>query len=289
MQDGSLLVAFDSGDILVRVDTCSEARWVKHGVYHHSLARAEDGSFWTWRGDGTPYGHYHYIENFDPESGATLRDIRLVEDIIANAGDQSAIFGVRPDFPWRRWERNPVFLALNDIFHPNDVEVLSSEMAPAFPMFAPGDLLISLRNIDLVAVLDAQTLGIKWWSQGPWRSQHDPDFTSDGRISVFSNNPDRGRSEILIMDPGSMEFSNDLFDGEVSFYTGTMGKHQYLANGNVLIVVPDEGRVLEVSPSGSLVMEFNNLAPGSSVHNDHVQDAMWLPAGYFPAMPSCSR
>jgi len=289
IEDGSLIVAFDSGDIMARLDSCSEPVWVKSGIYHHSLDRADDGSFWTWRGDGTPYGHYHYLENFDPDDGSTIGEIALVEDIIGKAGDQAAPFGVRPDFPFRRFDKTPVFLALNDIFHPNDVEALSAEMAPQFPMFAAGDLLLSLRNVNLVAVVDPRTHAVKWWSSGPWLQQHDPDFTADGKISVFNNNPARGRSEIIRMDPATREFENELFHGDVRFHTETMGKHQYLPNGNVLIVVPDEGRVLETTRDGRLVLEFDNLAPGSPPHNDHVEDGMWVPRDYFEAVPACNR
>lgn len=289
LEDGSLVVAFDSGDVLARLDTCSEPMWIKHGIYHHSLARADDGSFWIWRGDGTPYGHYHYAENFDAATGDTIREIALVEDVIQKAGDLSAIFAVRPDFPFRHFEKTPVFLALNDIFHPNDIEPLSAELAPLFPDFEAGDLLMSFRNIDLVAVLDPDTARVKWWSQGPWRAQHDPDFAPDGTISVFDNDPARLRSEIIKMDPTTRTFRNELFDGEVRFHTETMGKHQYLPDGNLLIVVPDEGRILEVTAGGNKVMEFNNIVAGQPAFNDHVEDGMWVPPDYFETVPVCTE
>ena len=53
---------------------------------------------------------------------------------------------------------------------------------------------------------------IKWWSHGPWLIQHDPDLRSDGKISVYDNNPDRGSSQILTIDPSTREVFNDLSD-----------------------------------------------------------------------------
>lgn len=287
LHDGSLIVAFDSGDMMVRIDACSEPVWIRHGIYHHSISRGDDGTFWTWRADGTPYGQYQYIVNFDAETGETIREISLINDIIPANGQLSAIFGVRPDFSFRDFPRNPVFMALYDIFHPNDVEVLSQDLAPRFPMFSPGDLLLSFRSINLVTVIDPTTYRVKWWSNGPWIGQHDPDFTSDGLISVFNNNPTRERSEIVRIDPSTRTIDNELFNGDVRFYTETMGKHQYLPNGNVLIVVPDEGRVLEVTSDGRRVMEFDNLVPHTPQFNDHVSNGIYVPKDYFERIPSC--
>ena len=56
-----------------------------------------------------------------------------------------------------------------------DVEELGPELADAFPQFAVGDLLVSMRSLNLIAVLDGSTHDVKWWQIGPWHRQHDPD------------------------------------------------------------------------------------------------------------------
>ena len=288
LPDASVLVAFDSGDIMTRLDSCSEPMWIKHGIYHHALSQADDGTFWIWRGDGTPYGHYHYMENFDPETGETLREIGLIEDILAKSGEASFVFAVRPDFPFERFDRDPEFRVANDIFHPNDLDVLSENFAPQFPMFDTGDLLLSFRTFNLVAVIDPDTATVKWWQHGPWIGQHDPDFTADGKISIYNNNSGRGRSEILKIDPLTRSIENELFYGDAQFYTEFMGKQQYLPDGNILITVPGEGRVIEVTSDGKTVMEFNNIVADFNEYNDHVQNAMWVPADYFESPPACA-
>jgi arylsulfotransferase ASST len=115
--------------------------------------------------------------------------------------------------------------------------------------FEAGDLLISLRTIDLVAVVDPDDYRVKWWSNGPWIGQHDPDFASDGTISVY-NNTGRGR---------------------------------------VLIAVPGEGRAIEVSADGRLLMEFNNLSRAGTSYNEYIEEARWVASDYFPAVPSCTN
>ena len=286
LRDGSIIVNFDDGDVLARVDSCGEPVWAKQGVYHHSLQEAEDGSFWTWLGDRTSRGHYHYLVNFDPETGATIKKIGLIEDLIQNMGAESAIFLIRPDYPFERFEKNPSSLE-KDLLHPNDIDVLYSDLAPMFPEFEAGDLLISFLKINLVAVLDPDDLLIKWWSHGPWMWPHDPDFLHDGKISVYNNNKDLGRSEIIKIDPQTREISNDLFYGDVRFYSASMGKHQYLPNGNVLIVVPDEGRILVVSSTGQKIMEYNNIS-ATVDYNGHVANGLWVPLDYFDKFPECS-
>lgn len=289
LRDGSIIVGFDKGDVMVRLNACSEPIWIKKGIYHHSLSRADDGSFWVWRGEGTAYGHYHYVENFDADTGQKIRELGLIEDIIDGMGASSVIFGVRPDYPFEKFERTPKNGSAMDLFHPNDVDVLNSDMAPMFPMFEAGALLLSFRTLNLVTVVDPNDGRVIWWSRGPWIAQHDPDFTEDGKISVYNNNTRRGRSEIIKIDPTSKDISNELFHGEVSFRSLFMGKHQYLPNGNILIVVPGEGRVLEVTGAGGKVMEFNNLSPDLQDYNEHVENGMWVPIDYYHTIPQCSK
>ena len=287
--DGSIVVGFDKGDVMARLDACGEPMWLKEGIYHHSLSRAEDGSLWVWRGDGTAYGHFNYIENFDAESGRKIRELGLIEDIIMHQPAVSVVFGVRQDYPFQRFSRDPEDQDATDLFHPNDVESLPSNIARMFPLFEAGDLLISLRTLNLVAVIDPRDGRLKWYSHGPWIGQHDPDFTADGKISVYDNNTGRGRSEIVKIDPLTREISNDLSGGEVEFSSEFMGKHQYLPNGNVLIVVPGEGRILEVTADGELVMEFNNLSVSSTNYNEHVENGSWVPRDYFQTFPTCAK
>ena len=281
--DGSFIVSFYWGDVMARVDSCGRPLWTKTGTYHHSLESADDGTFWSWRGDGTSHGHRQFMVNFDPATGNTIREIELA-DVIRKAGPLAIAFGVPADFPFRE---STVDGQVTDIFHPNDVEPLRASVAGMFPQFETGDLVISLRFVNLVAVIDPDDLRVKWQQQGPWHHQHDPDFLADGTISVFDNNEERDRSEIIKIHPSTGQISNELHDGGTPFYTASMGTHQYLPNGNVFLVVPDEGRVLELSANGNKVVEFNNVFRSAPAYNAHVANGMWLPEDYFSTVPSC--
>ena len=91
------------------------------------------------------------------------------------------------------------------------------------------------------------------------------------------------------MDPATREVTNKLYGGEASFHSEYMGKHQYLPNGNVLVVVPDEGRIMEYTEDGQVVLEFNNLSSASVEYNEHVENGIWVPPDYFSSIPDCEK
>jgi hypothetical protein len=286
LNDGSLVISFSQGaDIMVRLDACGKPIWVKDGVFHHLITQDDGGALWSWRAQKNSYGQYQYIVKLNPADGSTLREISLIEDIIRPLHENAFIFGVRPDFQPTDTDTNAASDSEQDIFHPNEVDILSVDFEDAFPDFAAGDMLISLRNIDLVAVIDPESKKIKWWSQGPWRHQHDPDFTVDGRISVYDNNPGRGRSEILVIDPATRNVSNPLLNSAFAFYSRWLGMHQYLPDGSLLLLSAEEGRSVVLGQNGNKLFEFNNVI--SEDYNGYVQNAVWLPEDYFESLPSC--
>ena len=91
-----------------------------------------------------------------------------------------------------------------DPTHLNDIELVTPELAAAFPMLKVGDLLVSLRNVSSLVAIDAETKMARWAMAGSFRRQHDPDLLPNGHILVFDNlggDPACGRSRILELDP----------------------------------------------------------------------------------------
>ena len=284
-KDGSIVINFDHADAIARLDQCGDPLWVTRGVFHHSISPSGDGNYWTWRGNETAYGTDQMLVKIDAESGTVIQSLDLVEDFINASEEASTAFSVPHNIEYKdlkgRGENG------EDIFHPNDVEELSGSMAQAFPGMEAGDLLISLRNIHMLSVLRPTDRSLIWARYGPWRYQHDPDFNADGTISVYDNNPNLGVSSIIEVTP-NRQFSRRLFaGGNLRFFSWAMGKHQILPSGGALIVVPGQGRVLEVDVSGNLVFEFNNkVKPGL---NGQVQNGKWLRLDYFVELPNCGK
>jgi hypothetical protein len=178
-----------------------------------------------------------------------------------------------------------------DYWHTNDVEPLTVKMAKSFPQFSAGDLLISMRSINLLFVLDPNSLKVKWWRIGQTRRQHDPDWQLDGSITVYDNNMHRNTSRITRINPADYS-AEILYDGvKEDFYSRIRGKHQVLPNNNILITISQQGRVLEVTNSGEVAFEFLN--PYRSKNNAKllISEARYLPINYFTfkEAPKCKE
>ena len=255
LPDGSIVFNFDEGPSLVKMDRCGAIVWKLNQHIHHSVFRAEDGTFWVPLWDD--------VAQISPD-GELMRRISI-RKIIKKNHLLGALFIQGPK---------------EVIAHTNDVELLRPEMAAAFPLFEAGDVLVSMRDLNLVMVFDPDTEVVKWYQHGPWLRQHDPDFRADGKISIFDNRMDYGASNIMVIDPVTRR-TEIAYQGTVKhpFYSVIRGKHQDLANGNLLITSAQAGRVFEVAPSGEIVWEYINRYDKKRVAV--VSNAIRYDPGYF--------
>ena len=285
LPDGSVVFSFEEPG-LAKMDRCGAIQWTLPRMTHHSVDRAHDGGFWVpalrWIESASPFPaltppyEEDTILKVSPD-GKVLMELSVLGLLFEN-DLQALLFANGPD---------GIGLDKLDVTHLNDVEELSPEMAKHFPQFAAGDLLVSLRNLNLIMVVDPLTRKIKWHRVGPWMDQHDPDFLASGKISVFSNNNDRtedgsrlGGSTIIEVDPVSGE-ARVRYGGVANqkMYTRLRGNHQTLANGNTLIVESDAGRVFEINPAGDIIWKFINRYDAD--HVAYVNDALRYPPDYF--------
>lgn len=195
------------------------------------------------------------------QDGTVAEEVTIL-DLLYGSGWQALLLaGAGPD----------AAVSVEDPTHLNNAEALRPDMAAAFPMFAAGDVLLSLRNLNTLLVADGRTWQVKWAMTGPFLGQHDPDFLPDGHIAVFDNRatggePAFGGSRVLEIDPLTRGVVRGYEGGgEGPFYTRERGSQQVLPNGDVLVTDALEGRVLELAPGDPdrVVWEYVNLArPG---------------------------
>jgi hypothetical protein len=276
-------VLYPNGDVvfnfewagLVRLDRCSKVLWKLARQTHHSMELDDDGNLWipdrkrrlvpSADMPDVPVPVWDdYLVQVSPD-GKVLREISIL-DVFHKSG-QEALLNANGG------HGTTVLLPEDgDFTHLNDVEVLPAKLAAAFPMFAAGDLLVSLRNLNLVMVLSPDSGQIKWSMVGPFMRQHDPDFLPDGRIALFDNRPDRsggkvrGGSRILSVDPATQQV-DVIYGGRPDqfFYSKRMGAQQRLPNGNYLITPTEAGYVFEVNPAGDVVWSYVNRFDEQSV------------------------
>lgn len=274
LPDGSIFYSFDGGVSLKRVDVHGRTSWYKPGRYHHAITLGEEGkTLWTLRHavgkrDRKAFDDMEnrYLDQLDAETGKTLNTISLADVIRANK--KLSILSTRPP-------------SVHDPYHENDVDPLPPSLAEHFPQFAPGDLLVSVRNANLVFVLEPRSQQVKWWRMGGVIYQHDPDWVADGSISIFDNSLDTGTSRIIAIDPKTMATEVTVPGGELNFYSRFRGKHQVLPDGSVLVSSALQGRVLEVSPDKEVVFELVNFIEDETERVLMVSEAKWVPPDFF--------
>ena len=295
---------YPNGDILVnlvgagtvKLDRCSNVLWTVDRPTHHQVEPLADGGAIILskiqqtqeRADRPfigvgPSGFYDDDTLLVVGPNGEVRHEESVIDILFRSGWESVLFS-QPRGGRRVRDEDPI--------HINDVEVLKPELAAAFPMFAAGDLLLSLRQTNTLMVVDPQTWKAKWVMMGPFLGQHDPDFLPNGHIMVYDNRitgkkPVFGNSRLLEIDPTTKNVVWE-FHGtpEQQFYGESRGKQQLLPNGNILIVDAHHGRLFEIAPAlgGKTVWEWINASdPGfagmvADAQRVPRQEASWLGA-----------
>jgi hypothetical protein len=146
------------------------------------------------------------------------------------------------------------FMKEGDPFHCNSIEVLDGTVP--HPAFRAGNILLSIRNMDCLAVLDPERRAIVWVSRGRWQRQHEARVTPSGYVILFDNRTFDGRSRVVKYDVGNDEivwsYSRD------GFYSLGTGAEQLLPNGDLLITESQKGRIFEITLDGRIVWEYLN-------------------------------
>ena len=245
LPDGGLLAIFE-GLGLIRLDRDSKLLWAYDGKAHHDLAVAQDGriTLLTRRIRRDFPGGHPVLDDSVTVLGADGRE--LTSRSLLEAYRDSSFASDLDGLPLR-----------GEPFHTNTVEVLDGSHVALSPAFARGNMLLSMRMIDTIAVLDPASGRIVWRLRGGWDKQHQPTLLPSGRMLIFDNRPEDGRSRILEFTPtnGETVWQYGAGDGE-AFFSRTCGSVQRLANGNTLVTESDNGRAFEVTRDGDIVWEY---------------------------------
>ena len=109
--------------------------------------------------------------------------------------------------------------------------------------------------------------------------QHDADWNTDGRLSVFNNRTTRGYSQIITIDPATYATSVAVDGRSIDFYGRRRGDHQRLPDGGWLVVSAQQGRIFEVSPQGEVALEFYNKANEEGLDYSMLSASSFFPVG----------
>jgi hypothetical protein len=268
--NGDLLAVYHGNDDfpygygLVKLDKDSKVLWRYSANAHHDVDVGDDGRIYALTQDvidEVPEGLefiqppllVDYLVVLSPE-GQEQKRIPILEAF--RDSPYALLLSMAYNAPRHRKQAVPTKVPRSDILHTNFVHVLSQELAPKFPRFKPGQVLISLRELDALAVMDIDSGRVVWAAQGPWRSQHAPQFLGNGRILVFDNLGSAMGSRVLEYDPHTQALPWSYQPAKSRSFTATLaGMGQRLPNGNTLIVNSNDGKLLEVSLDKELVWQ----------------------------------
>lgn len=148
-----------------------------------------------------------------------------------------------------------------DVFHANSVEWMERpDLAARDPIYALDNVLVSVRNQNLVIIVNWPTKKIVWaWGRADLSKQHDASVLPNGHLLIFDNGVRKRRSRVVEVDPIRSEIVWEYDGGRAGkFYTPGMGSAQRLSNGNTLFAVSNSGYFREVTPDGHIVWEYRS-------------------------------
>lgn len=164
----------------------------------------------------------------------------------------------RPIAPARRRGGRRALAALRDlpgspcdVLHANTVEVLNGHPDG---LWSGGDVMVSLRGLDVIAVLDLTARAVRWWwGPGELSGQHQPSAVPGGNVLVFDNGQAAGRSRAIEVDPttGTIVWQYTATPPD-SLFSPLAGGCQLLGNGHVLITDAQSGKAIEVTRDGRI-------------------------------------
>jgi hypothetical protein len=128
------------------------------------------------------------------------------------------------------------------------------------PRFAPGNITVSYRSLDVIGVIDRDSGDIVWaWGPDELDGQHNPHVLPNGNVLLFDNGTRRGYSRVLELDPLTETIEWEYAGSpRESFFSQYISGVQRLPNGNTLVCEGNEAHLFEVTPDGEVVWDFTN-------------------------------
>ncbi|MFJ5546750.1 arylsulfotransferase family protein [Streptomyces sp. NPDC093225] len=134
----------------------------------------------------------------------------------------------------------------SDVLHTNTLEILTTDHPAG--LWSAGNVLVSLRNLDLIAVVDLDARRVRWWwGPGELSGQHQPSVQPDATVLVFDNGRAHGRSRVLQVEPLTRTV---LWQHDLGLFCEMAGGCERLPDGTILISDAQAGRGLIIDHQG---------------------------------------
>jgi hypothetical protein len=287
---------------LVKLDKDSNVIWSYPARIHHSIDVAPDGTIYTLQHEtvnSLPLGLQYipapclvdYLIALNPDGTLKNKPLPLLEAF----RDSPYAVHLHSLEPNKKQDNQSAPLTLRrfdeetrrqDALHTNTIQVLTPSMAQKFPEWKAGQLLLTMRNLDSIAVVDPERRTVVWAARGPWQALHDAQFLDNGNLLLFDNLGLAKGSRVIEYDPRTQAFPW-VYSGENwgPFFTSERGMCQRLPNGNTLAVNSKAGEILEVSRQKEVVWSFSPQRFIAYARRFTAEQVPFLPPGEKPRGP----
>lgn len=196
---------YDNGDLLAtfhgmntfpfsvgiaKFDKKSNLLWKKENFAHHNFSITSEGHILVPALEivDSPIMVGDTSGEIESPTGKIYRDQILELDADGNELSRRDVLQILIDSGWsgQLFRSNDLVYLTDDPLHLNDVRPAGPELAAQFDWLHRDDLIISLRNLNCLAIVDRETNKIKWHSIGTTIGQHSPVPWRDGLL-VFDN------------------------------------------------------------------------------------------------------
>lgn len=245
------LLALHEGIGLVKLDRRSKVLWKQRDNFHHDFAVTANGHI------------YALNRTMQPRTAAPGEEPFLMEPILSVLDAQGTELRRIPLIPcFKNSDYASLLTRLassGDLFHENTIQAFDGSLADRSPLFAAGNVLISIWTLDTIAIINPDQERVLWAMSGLWHRQHESALLPSGNMIVFDNRGNRGGSRILEFDPFTQRVVWTYApEDPAQFHSEWCGGLQRLTNGNTLVTETNSGRALELTPTGDRVWEFIN-------------------------------
>ena len=283
-QDGNLFF-IEEGKSLGKLDWASRTQWVKPGHFHHWIDIAENGDIYTL-----------VRRKRDLHIGGEVRpvwdDLLTVLSPQGTVKKQVSLYDAMIGHEWlarvhkkvlhfnKPRKRHELLDYTYELFHANSVEYIDRDIAG---FSRAGDVLISIKKLDLLAVIDMQNKQLRWaWGDDQLKWQHSALLLASGNVLVFDNGRRNRRfSRVIELEPSSKRIIWEYRgDPPESLYAPSQSGCQRLPNGNTLMTIANRGYVFEVTPDKKVVWEFFNPDIGRYQGKDNQRGSIYRMTRY---------
>lgn len=264
---------YENGDILLMATAAGVTPW---GMGLVKLDK-DSNVIWSFTGypnndfevapDGTIYVINHEIREDDLDNN-TLPITPFLEDnilILSPDGKEIKSVSIMDAIDHSKFKdmfKNVPDEDSGDPTHSNSLTYFKADH-PTIPWIKEGYIMVSIRNINAMAVIDPESEEVVHAYRLQTNMQHDLDYLGNGNFMVFDNRgsyTEGGFTRVLEFHPETQEvfwqYDPQPDASDVLFESEFWGAQQRLENGNTLIVHAALGRLIEVTPNADIVWDY---------------------------------